>query len=85
MSSTPSFSSERQVPNFTACRRVARRCEAAALRGHLPIDEQATQVTLNFADWQRVMALQMILARYVRAVTEPEVLDGQTSAKKEQD
>lgn len=37
-------------------------------------DENGTQITLSFADWQRVMALQMILARYVRAVAEPDAL-----------
>jgi hypothetical protein len=38
-------------------------------------NDQGTQVTLGFADWQRVMAVQMLLARYVRAVAEPDVLD----------
>jgi hypothetical protein len=37
--------------------------------------EDATQVTLGYSDWQRVMAVQMLLARYVRAVAEPDVLD----------
>jgi hypothetical protein len=37
--------------------------------------EDASQVTLSFADWQRVMAVQMLLARYVRAVAEPDVLE----------
>jgi pSer/pThr/pTyr-binding forkhead associated (FHA) protein len=37
--------------------------------------EDANQVTLGYADWQRVMAVQMLLARYVRAVAEPDVLD----------
>ena len=37
--------------------------------------DEATQVTLSFADWQRVMAVQMLLARYVRAVAEPDALD----------
>src|SRR5262249_27816761 len=37
--------------------------------------EDGVQVTLGFADWQRVLAVQMILARYVRAVTEPESLN----------
>jgi pSer/pThr/pTyr-binding forkhead associated (FHA) protein len=36
---------------------------------------EATQVTLSFADWQRVMTVQMLLARYVRAVAEPDALD----------
>jgi pSer/pThr/pTyr-binding forkhead associated (FHA) protein len=38
-------------------------------------DEEGTQVGLSFADWQRVMAVQMLLARYVRAVAEPDALD----------
>ena len=40
-------------------------------------EENATQVTLSYADWQRVLALQMILARYVRAVADPETLGEQ--------
>ena len=35
-------------------------------------DDNAVQITLSFGDWQRVLALQMVLARYVRAVAEPE-------------
>lgn len=38
-------------------------------------DEEGVQVTLSYSDWQRVMAVQMVLARYVRAVAEPESLD----------
>jgi pSer/pThr/pTyr-binding forkhead associated (FHA) protein len=37
--------------------------------------DDGAQITLSFADWQRVLAVQMILARYVRAVAEPETLD----------
>jgi len=37
--------------------------------------DEGAQITLNFTEWQRVMAVQMILARYVRAVAEPETLD----------
>jgi pSer/pThr/pTyr-binding forkhead associated (FHA) protein len=37
--------------------------------------EEGHQVTLGFTDWQRVLALQMVLARYVRAIAEPEALD----------
>jgi pSer/pThr/pTyr-binding forkhead associated (FHA) protein len=37
--------------------------------------EDGTQVTLSFADWQRVLAVQMLLARYLRAVAEPDSLD----------
>jgi pSer/pThr/pTyr-binding forkhead associated (FHA) protein len=38
-------------------------------------NEDATQVALSFADWQRVLAVQMLLARYNRAVAEPDTLD----------
>ena len=38
-------------------------------------NEDATQVSLTFADWQRVLAVQMLLARYNRAVAEPDTLD----------
>jgi pSer/pThr/pTyr-binding forkhead associated (FHA) protein len=38
-------------------------------------DEEGAIVTLRYADWQRVMAMQMILARYVRAVAEPDSLE----------
>ncbi len=35
----------------------------------------ARNVSLRYGDWQRVMAVQMILARYVRAIAEPETLE----------
>ena len=38
-------------------------------------NDDGTQVSLTFADWQRVLAVQMLLARYVRAIAEPDVLD----------
>jgi pSer/pThr/pTyr-binding forkhead associated (FHA) protein len=38
-------------------------------------NEGATQVTLSFGDWQRVLAVQMLLARYNRAVSDPDSLD----------
>jgi hypothetical protein len=37
-------------------------------------NEDGTQVLLNYADWQKVLAVQMLLARYLRAVAEPEAL-----------
>jgi hypothetical protein len=37
--------------------------------------EDGSQVTLSYADWQRVLAVQMLLARYLRAVAEPDSLD----------
>jgi pSer/pThr/pTyr-binding forkhead associated (FHA) protein len=37
--------------------------------------EDGTQVTLSYADWQRVLAVQMLLSRYLRAVAEPDSLN----------
>src|SRR5262245_32908523 len=37
--------------------------------------DDGTQVTLGYADWQKVMAIQMLLARYLRAIAEPDVLE----------
>jgi hypothetical protein len=42
---------------------------------NMDANEEGTNVTLHYGDWQRVLALQMILARYVRAVAEPESID----------
>lgn len=38
-------------------------------------EEDAREVTLSFADWQKILAIQMILARYLRAVADPEGQD----------
>jgi pSer/pThr/pTyr-binding forkhead associated (FHA) protein len=38
-------------------------------------NEEGTQITLGFADWQKILGVQMLLARYLRAVTEPEALN----------
>jgi Inner membrane component of T3SS, cytoplasmic domain len=37
--------------------------------------DDGSQVSLSYADWQRVLAVQMLLARYLRAVAEPDSLD----------
>jgi pSer/pThr/pTyr-binding forkhead associated (FHA) protein len=42
---------------------------------NISADEDGTHVTLRYGDWQRVLAVQMILARYVRAIAEPETLE----------
>ena len=42
---------------------------------NIQANEEGSQVTLTFADWQRVLAVQMVLARYVRAVAEPDALE----------
>ena len=41
---------------------------------NIQANEEASQITLRYADWQRVLAVQMVLARYVRAVAEPDAL-----------
>jgi len=38
--------------------------------------DDGSQVTLSFGDWQKVLAIQMLLARYLRAVAEPDALQG---------
>jgi hypothetical protein len=40
-----------------------------------PKNEEGTEILLNFADWQRVLGVQMLLARYLRAIAEPDALD----------
>lgn len=42
---------------------------------HIRPNDDASQVTLSYADWQRVMAVQMLLARYARAVSDPDAID----------
>jgi hypothetical protein len=38
-------------------------------------NEEGTEVTLSYNDWQEVLAVQKLLARYLRAVAEPEALE----------
>jgi pSer/pThr/pTyr-binding forkhead associated (FHA) protein len=42
---------------------------------NIQANDEGVVITLSYADWQRVMAVQMVLARYVRAVAEPEAID----------
>jgi pSer/pThr/pTyr-binding forkhead associated (FHA) protein len=42
---------------------------------HIRANEDGTQVTLSFSDWQGVQAVQNLLARYLRAVAEPDALE----------
>jgi hypothetical protein len=42
---------------------------------NIQANEEGSQITLSYADWQRVLAVQMVLARYVRAVAEPDALN----------
>jgi pSer/pThr/pTyr-binding forkhead associated (FHA) protein len=37
--------------------------------------DDGTQVTLSYADWQKIQAIQMLLARYLRAMSEPDSLN----------
>lgn len=41
---------------------------------NIKANEEGDEVTLTFVSWQRVLALQAVLARYVRAVAEPEAM-----------
>jgi pSer/pThr/pTyr-binding forkhead associated (FHA) protein len=41
---------------------------------NIQANDEGDQVKLTFADWQRILAVQMLLARYVRAVAEPDAL-----------
>jgi hypothetical protein len=41
---------------------------------NIEANEDGTQVTLAFGDWQRVLAIQALLALYLRAITDPEAL-----------
>ena len=38
---------------------------------HIQAKEDGTQVTLEYHDWQRALAVQMLLARYLRLVADP--------------
>jgi pSer/pThr/pTyr-binding forkhead associated (FHA) protein len=40
---------------------------------NIQANEEGTQVVLNFSDWQKVQIVQMLLARYLRAIAEPEM------------
>ncbi len=37
--------------------------------------DDGTQITLGFADWQKIQAVHMLLARYLRAIAEPDTLE----------
>ncbi len=38
-------------------------------------NEDGTQITLNYNDWQGILAVQNLLARYLRAIAEPDSLE----------
>ena len=42
---------------------------------NIQANEPGTEIKLGFNDWQRVLSIQLLLARYARAVAEPDVLD----------
>jgi len=53
------------------------------LHGHLirateniSSDEKGEEVRLPYGDWQKVLKVQMLLARYLRAISEPDSLQG---------
>ncbi|MGE3803803.1 MAG: FHA domain-containing protein [Gemmataceae bacterium] len=38
-------------------------------------NDEATEIKLTYADWQRVLAVQMLLSRYLRAIAEPDAFE----------
>ena len=42
---------------------------------NIDANDEGTQVTLGFADWQKVLGVQMMLALYLRAITESDALN----------
>ncbi len=41
---------------------------------NIQANEDGTQINLSFMDWQRILAVHMLLGRYARAVAEPDVM-----------
>jgi len=41
---------------------------------HIVANDEATQVRIPFYEWQKIQAVEMLLARYVRAIAEPETM-----------
>lgn len=39
---------------------------------NIQANEDGSQVTLGYGDWQRIQAVHMLLARYLRAISEPD-------------
>ncbi len=79
------FIGNRPLPALARKMSPARAARRAAILGFGPrglgrgaaniqAKDDGTQVTLNFGDWQKVLAVQMLLARYLRAVAEPDTL-----------
>jgi pSer/pThr/pTyr-binding forkhead associated (FHA) protein len=41
---------------------------------NIQANDESTQVILAYPDWQKVLAIQMLLARYLRAVADPDTM-----------
>ena len=39
---------------------------------NIQANDDGTQVTLDFLDWQRIQAVQMLISRYLRLISEPQ-------------
>src|SRR5262249_49913679 len=37
-------------------------------------NEEGTQISISYVEWQKITAVQMLLARYLRAIVEPDAL-----------
>jgi pSer/pThr/pTyr-binding forkhead associated (FHA) protein len=46
-----------------------------AATDNIEAKDDGSQITLNFSDWQKVLAVEMLLARYLRATAEPESME----------
>ena len=42
---------------------------------NIDANEEGTEIKLGINEWQTIQAVQMLLARYLRAVAEPDALD----------
>ena len=40
---------------------------------NIDANDEGTEIRIGFAEWQTIQAVQMLLARYGRAIAEPEI------------
>lgn len=64
-----------QAARFAEILDFLHRCLTTAT-DNIQAKEDGSQVTLVYSDWQRIQAVQMLLARYLRALSEPDTLNG---------
>ncbi|MFN4260829.1 MAG: FHA domain-containing protein [Gemmataceae bacterium] len=42
---------------------------------HIRTNEESALIILSFADWQQILAVQMLLARYLRGIADPDTMN----------